>query len=207
MIYKELENILKEEKLKGTPNGYIRNLLKEYLQIYVLYFIYTSSDYNKNLIFTGGTCLRHFFGLERLSEDIDFDYINDIEVLTVCNPQDGILTYYYLTRYLSENELRHVINLLKKIGGCSAGRKILAIDSEGNVHPCQFLTEINLGNVKTTDLRSILRSLESSEFHDLSKLSNPCKSCKFNTMCRGCRARALYYYGDTRSFDYECYFH
>lgn len=77
MILSELEKIVREEK--GSSNAYIRNVLKEYLQMYVLYFVYTSKKYNKNLIFTGGTCLRHFYGLERLSEDIDFDYIKSFE--------------------------------------------------------------------------------------------------------------------------------
>lgn len=51
---------------------YLRNLLKEELQLMVLNFIYTNSKY-KNLIFTGGTALRKFYGLGRLSEDLDFD--------------------------------------------------------------------------------------------------------------------------------------
>ena len=74
MIYKELEKILIEEKTKGSLYSYTLNLLKEYLQVYVLYYIYTNSKYNKNLIFTGGTCLRHFYNLPRLSEDLDFDF-------------------------------------------------------------------------------------------------------------------------------------
>jgi len=67
------------QNLKGviTKNGslanrdFVRNLLKEELQVFVLNFIYTSSY--KNLIFTGGTCLRKFYGLPRISEDLDFD--------------------------------------------------------------------------------------------------------------------------------------
>lgn len=74
MIYEELKQIVFAGKQKGLPNSYIRNLLKEYLQVYVLYYIYTSSQYRQNLIFTGGTCLRLFFDLDRLSEDLDFDY-------------------------------------------------------------------------------------------------------------------------------------
>lgn len=73
MIEKELEKIVREEKGKKSSREYIQNLLKEYLQVYLLYFVYTSHDY-KNLIFTGGTCLRHFYGLERLSVGLDFDY-------------------------------------------------------------------------------------------------------------------------------------
>lgn len=51
---------------------YVRNLLKEELQNYVLSYIYNESKYNE-LIFTGGTCLRKVYGLNRLSEDLDFD--------------------------------------------------------------------------------------------------------------------------------------
>lgn len=61
--------------MKSNPNSsadYARNLLKEVLQDYALNFIY-SGKY-KFLIFTGGTCLKKNYGLNRLSEDLDFDY-------------------------------------------------------------------------------------------------------------------------------------
>lgn len=48
-----------------------RNLLKEYLQILVLDFLYSHPSYSR-LIFYGGSCLSHCFGLPRLSEDLDF---------------------------------------------------------------------------------------------------------------------------------------
>lgn len=51
-----------------------RNLIKEKLQDAVLDFVYNSSDFNR-LIFTGGTCLRKVYGLNRLSEDLDFDFL------------------------------------------------------------------------------------------------------------------------------------
>jgi predicted nucleotidyltransferase component of viral defense system len=50
-----------------------RNKIKEGLQDKILEFIYNSTSFNK-LIFTGGTCLRKVYGLNRLSEDLDFDY-------------------------------------------------------------------------------------------------------------------------------------
>jgi len=81
---------LKEAFKKAPPQAekaYIRNLLKESLQFYILNFVYSSPAW-KNLIFTGGTCLRRCYGSPRLSEDIDlnieekkFDFdafINDI---------------------------------------------------------------------------------------------------------------------------------
>lgn len=80
MIRKELQNIVEEGRNAKQSNAYIRNLLKEYLQVHILFFVYTSRKYRQNLIFTGGTCLQHFFGLERLSEDLDFDILGDWNV-------------------------------------------------------------------------------------------------------------------------------
>lgn len=51
---------------------YLVNCIKEYLQFYVLEFIYNDPVY-KELIFTGGTALQKCFGLDRMSEDIDLD--------------------------------------------------------------------------------------------------------------------------------------
>jgi predicted nucleotidyltransferase component of viral defense system len=48
-----------------------RNLLKEYLQVLVLDFIYSHKKYSQ-LVFYGGSCLAHCHNLPRLSEDLDF---------------------------------------------------------------------------------------------------------------------------------------
>ena len=58
---------------------YLRNLIKEEIQNYILNFVFNSKKYNK-LIFTGGTCLRKVYGLNRLSEDIDFDYTDKLNI-------------------------------------------------------------------------------------------------------------------------------
>jgi len=55
-----------------TP-AYIRNALKETLQYYLLQYI-SLSPLSENLIFKGGACLRIFFDLPRLSDDLDFDW-------------------------------------------------------------------------------------------------------------------------------------
>jgi len=57
-----------------------RNLLKNYLQILVLDFIYADRKYSQ-LIFYGGSCLAHCYNLPRLSEDLDFvDLKKKIEI-------------------------------------------------------------------------------------------------------------------------------
>lgn len=68
----ETEFSTKIKKLSTQNPAYVRNVMKEVLQDFTLNYIY-NSDYNK-LIFTGGTCLRKVYGLDRLSEDLDFDF-------------------------------------------------------------------------------------------------------------------------------------
>ena len=49
-----------------------RIILKEVLQAYVLDYLYNHPNYRR-LNFYGGTCLHVIYGLNRLSEDLDFD--------------------------------------------------------------------------------------------------------------------------------------
>ncbi len=56
----------------GGNQRFDRLLLKEYLQLLILDHIQTTK-YAPLLTFIGGTCLRHVYGIDRFSEDIDFD--------------------------------------------------------------------------------------------------------------------------------------
>jgi len=59
---------------------YRRNLLKDYMQVVILSFIYSHPRYGQ-MVFYGGSCLRHCFDLPRLSEDLDFvDLKKDIKL-------------------------------------------------------------------------------------------------------------------------------
>lgn len=61
-----------------------RNILLEYLQTQVLKAL-SLSRFNDSLSFMGGTCLRFAYGINRFSEDLDFDLVKrdgfDIEAL------------------------------------------------------------------------------------------------------------------------------
>lgn len=70
MIPQTLKLVFEQNQDKNPL--FVRNLLKEQLQSYVLNFIYNSA-YGENFIFKGGTCLRFCFDFPRLSEDLDFD--------------------------------------------------------------------------------------------------------------------------------------
>lgn len=74
MLKEVLQNIVNEKRKIGVPDFVIKNFLKEFLQYPVLTYIYNSKNY-KNMIFTGGSCLRICFDLPRLSEDLDFDLL------------------------------------------------------------------------------------------------------------------------------------
>ncbi len=63
---------LSYDKNKDQNTLFVRNVLKEHLQSYILNFVY-NSPYANIFIFKGGTCLRFCFDLPRLSEDLDFD--------------------------------------------------------------------------------------------------------------------------------------
>lgn len=85
MILNYSKEIANKERKKSSNLLYIRSAIKEYLQILVLQYIYTTNDFKTNFIFTGGTCLRHFYGIDRLSEDLDFDYLEFINSEEIAN--------------------------------------------------------------------------------------------------------------------------
>ncbi|PIR42267.1 hypothetical protein CO058_03220 [candidate division WWE3 bacterium CG_4_9_14_0_2_um_filter_35_11] len=91
MIINYINKIILTEQNKGSNPLYARSAIKEYLQILVLQYIYTNNEFKSNLIFTGGTCLRHFYGIDRLSEDLDFDCIEHVDTNKIASK---IETYF-----------------------------------------------------------------------------------------------------------------
>ena len=73
MLFEQIKTIVDRGKSRKLREGYIINLIKEYLQNIILEYIYSNKAINNQLVFTGGTCLRFCFNLPRLSEDLDFD--------------------------------------------------------------------------------------------------------------------------------------
>ena len=140
MIFEELKKIVDSKQQEGLSELYIRNLLKEHAQMYVLNFISTHEKYNKKFIFTGGTCLRHIYGLDRLSEDLDFDYIHDFDIsLFKAELQD-----YFVKRY----QYRDIQILLK-----SRGRRI----------ECKFPVLKKLGLAEDNESDFLIVKLELSK--------------------------------------------
>lgn len=69
LILSSLRELLSNSR--AGSNLYKRNLLKSYLQIVVLDWLYANPLYS-DLLFYGGSALAQCYGLPRLSEDLDF---------------------------------------------------------------------------------------------------------------------------------------
>ena len=132
----------------------------------------------------------------------------ELEILTVDNPVDGVMIYRYIQKEHPE-KADEVYELLRRAGGCSAGEKIANVDSQGEVHPCQFWQNLSLGNVKEKSFAEIW--LDGSNHHlkklraKTNYLKGRCGKCEWVKICGGCRVRAEATYGDPWQEDPACY--
>lgn len=88
-LIQSMQNLL-SQKDPSLANETKRIILKEYLQAYALDFLYNHPVYRK-LNFYGGTCLHILYGLNRLSEDIDLDNSNEIDLSHL---EEDLLTHF-----------------------------------------------------------------------------------------------------------------
>ncbi|MBI2641409.1 nucleotidyl transferase AbiEii/AbiGii toxin family protein [Candidatus Roizmanbacteria bacterium] len=75
-IVTSFDQILSFAKSYGLPLAKKRAILREYLQVKILEMIYREKI-SRRLFFVGGTSLRLLWGLDRFSEDLDFDFQKD----------------------------------------------------------------------------------------------------------------------------------
>ena len=165
-------------------------------------------------------------GLENLDMDLSKDqrrtavnYILDkafeyhengknIEIVTGNMEQDAILFLErFGKKYPDLKEEMH--DRLIAWGGNSAGRKLLNIDSEGNVKPDPFFPSY-IGNILNEDFSNIWTSkpielLQKLRIHPRD-ISGKCKECDYINICNGgSRSRAYAIYGDMWAEDPSCY--
>lgn len=133
------------------------------------------------------------------------------EILTVDNHADA--AYLYLT--LLKEDSRHAANVLTDLlwnggGANSTGVGIADIDTQGDVHPDQFLQSITLGSVKERRFSEIWTDESNETLAALrdrkDRLHGRCSVCCFLRVCGGnFRARALNLRGDLWASDPGCY--
>lgn len=119
----------------------------------------------------------------------------EIEILTTDNHADGL----YLLDYVKQTQperVEEVRRLLEMHGGCSAGDRMADVDFLGNVHPCQFWSDLTLGNVRQRKFSEIWNDLDANDGilrrlrSKTSQLIGQCGECSQNSLCGGCRIRA-----------------
>jgi radical SAM protein with 4Fe4S-binding SPASM domain len=88
-------------------------------------------------------------------------------------------------------------------GGCPAGTNYCRITPDGNVTPCPYM-DTSCGNLREKSFGEIWRN--SSILQELreSSLKGRCGECEFESMCKGCRARAFATTGDQMAEDSWC---
>ncbi len=143
--------------------------------------------------------------------DKAFEYYEkgrDIEIVTGNMEQDAILFLQKFTeKYPEHKEEMH--KRLVQWGGNSAGRKLLNIDSEGNVKPDPFFPQY-IGNIFNQDFSDIWTDEPSELLQKLRehprKISGKCSGCEVIDICNGgSRSRAYAIYGDMWAEDPSCY--
>ena len=129
----------------------------------------------------------------------------NIEILTTDSPMDGA----FLMEILKDDPRREEVRkLLTNAGGCSTGVKVANINYRGDVHPCHFMPQVVVGNVRERSFRDIWIDNPSPELLALreirSSLTCACGSCEYLDLCGGCRQKAFYYRGDLKAEDPTC---
>ncbi|HUH41903.1 MAG TPA: radical SAM protein [Sulfurimonas sp.] len=142
--------------------------------------------------------------------DKAFEYYEtgrDIEIVTGNMEQDAIL---FLNRFaLKYPDLKDKMrDRLVSWGGNSAGRKLLNINSEGDVRPDPFFP-LTVGNIIEKNFGDVWQGgelLDQLRIHPRKQISGICADCEQIDICNGgSRSRAYAITGDLWSEDPSCY--
>jgi radical SAM protein with 4Fe4S-binding SPASM domain len=127
-----------------------------------------------------------------------------LEILTVCNPADGVKLLSYVPQEERDQARKHLL----MSSGCSAGKRLACIDPKGDVYPCQFWRDERLGNIRGKPFSEIWNS-DNPLLNKLRRkeewLKGLCGDCKDKEICGGCRVRAKVVSGDSWKEDPSCY--
>jgi len=142
--------------------------------------------------------------------DKAFEYYEsgrDIEIVTGNMEMDAVM---FLNKFSAKYpKLREKMrDRLVKWGGNSAGRKLLNINSEGDVRPDPFFPLI-VGNIINQNFQDIWQGgelLDKLRVHPRKQIDGICSTCKQIDICNGgSRARAYAISGDLWAEDPSCY--
>jgi len=199
---------LTKQTLKSLPFIFELSQKEDFAKIYISHLVYSGR------------------GLENLAMDISkeervesvkyiinkaFEYEKidrNIEIVTGNMEVDAILFLKEIEK--SYPKLAGIVKeKLLAWGGNSAGRKLLNIDSFGNVKPDPFFPQ-NIGNILNENFTTIWNSNNNEILNKLRepirKLGGSCENCEYLAICNGgSRSRANAIYDDLWGEDPSCY--
>jgi radical SAM protein with 4Fe4S-binding SPASM domain len=94
--------------------------------------------------------------------------------------------------------------LARYVGGCGAGRCYCAIQPNGDVTPCVYISGLKVGSLRSQSLEQIWDCSLFRVLSDRADRRDHCAICDDRASCGGCRARAFAYVGDIRAGDPGC---
>ena len=115
-------------------------------------------------------------------------------------PADGL----FATGHAGSGKGHQTRVLSKYIGGCGAGRCYCALQPNGDITPCVYISGLKVGNIRHRRLSEIWDCALFGLLSDRGARRDHCVHCQAQAYCGGCRARALAYTGDIRAGDPGC---
>ena len=128
---------------------------------------------------------------------------------------DEMLTYYQMGILISEGNIAaRLSNLLRASTdnyccskGCCGGRKLVSIDFNGDVYPCELtdFKELKLANIADSKVFQMDFLYEKSRAFNFEKEKEKCTNCPWQCYCLGGCSSRLYYIGQKSGVDeFEC---
>ncbi len=94
--------------------------------------------------------------------------------------------------------------LSRYVGGCGAGRCYCAIQPNGDITPCVYISSLKVGSLRAQSFAEIWECPLFGVLSDRSDRLDHCATCADRSYCGGCRARAFAYLDDIRAGDPGC---
>jgi len=118
----------------------------------------------------------------------------------VYGPEEGL----FATGHAGRGPGKKTMVLSRYIGGCGTGRCYCAIQPNGIITPCVYISHIKVGDIRRKSFAEIWNNELFDTLSDREDRGDHCGVCTYRHYCGGCRARALAYTGDIQAGDPGC---
>jgi radical SAM protein with 4Fe4S-binding SPASM domain len=115
-------------------------------------------------------------------------------------PEEGL----FATGHAGRGPGKKTMVLSRYIGGCGTGRCYCAIQPNGIITPCVYISDIKVGDIRQQSFHEIWNNELFDTLSDRDDRGDHCGVCTYRHYCGGCRARALAYTGDIQAGDPGC---